>query len=87
MTLTVTKKEVKEIELSFPVYKKYYSSYYKGISEKEWITVMPLISSIGVDCEQPYGIDKVLTEGEDVNVNEFNQVFSEVFNKIKNYQP
>jgi len=86
MTLTVTKKEVQEIELSFPVYKKLDSSYYKGISESEWIQLMPLISGITI-TDGPYGLDKVLTEGEDVNVNEFNQVFAEVFNKIKNHQP
>jgi len=86
MTLTVTKKETKEIELSFPVYKKLDSSYYKGISENQWIQLMPVVSGV-IIIEHPLYLDKVLTLGEDVEVNEFNQVFSEVFNKIKNYQP
>lgn len=86
MTLIVTKKETKEIELSFPVYKKLDGSYFKGISENKWIQLMPIISGV-IITDSPLFLDKALTEGEDVNVDEFNQVFAEVFNKIKNHQP
>jgi len=86
MTLTVTKKETQEIEITFPLYKKLGNKFYKGISEKEWIQLMPNISCVMV-YDSPYQLDEVLMEGKDIAPEQFNQVFSEVFNKIKNYQP
>jgi len=86
MKLTITKTELEEVEMKFPVYKKHSSNYYKGISEKEWVCVIPIISSISVS-ENIYQLDRILINGEDVPEEEFNSVFIEVFSKIKTYKP
>lgn len=86
MKLTVTKTETQEVEINFPLYKKHSGSYYKGISEQEWLQLMPNIKSISV-CSSPYQLDRVLTSGEDITEEEFNEKFMEVFNEIESYKP
>jgi hypothetical protein len=52
ITRTITKKETQEIEITFPVYKKLSTGYYKVISEKESIQILPSINCISV-CDYP----------------------------------
>jgi hypothetical protein len=86
MKLTVKKTETQEIEITFPVFKKDSGKYFAGISEKEWIRVMPIISGIYI-TDAPYELDDIMTKGEDITEDEFNEKFIEVFNKIKSYKP
>jgi hypothetical protein len=85
ITRTITKKETQEIEITFPVYKKLSTAYYKVISEKESIQILPPINCISVCI--PYELDEILSEGTDITEDEFNEKFIEVFNKIKAYKP
>jgi hypothetical protein len=80
-----TKTETQEIDVSFPMFKKHSTCYYWGISEKEWVEIMPNIK--GINIIEPYDVAKVLTEGIDITEDEFNEKFIEVFNKIKSYKP
>jgi disulfide oxidoreductase YuzD len=86
MKLTVTKTETQEIDITFPVYKTHSGNYYKGISENEWIQLMPVISGIYI-ASAPYRLDDIITKGKDVSEDAFNEKFIEVFNKIKSYKP
>jgi hypothetical protein len=85
MKLTVVKTETQEVEITFPVYKKHSGNYFRGISETEWVELMPRISCISI-CE-PYELGRVLTDGIDITEDEFNEKFIEVFNKIKAHKP
>jgi hypothetical protein len=85
ITRTITKKETQEIEITLPAYKKHLNGYYKVISEKDAIQILPLINCISVS--DVYGLDEILSEGKDITEDEFNEKFIEVFNKIKAYKP
>jgi hypothetical protein len=85
LTVTTKKTETREIEVTFPVYKKRSTCYYWGISEKEWVEIMPNIN--GINISEPYDVADVLTDGIDITEDEFNEKFIEVFNKIKAYKP
>jgi hypothetical protein len=84
MKIKVTETKEKEIEISFPIYKKNIAHYYKAIDEKQTIVVMRGWDDSTMAIDYRNALPLSLFENEDGNEQEFNEWFNTAITKIHN---
>jgi hypothetical protein len=84
MKIKVTETHEKEIEISFPIYKKNIAHYYKAINEKQTIVVMRGWDDSAMTIDYRNSLPLSLFENEDGNEQEFNEWFNTAITKIHN---
>lgn len=91
MTITIEKTETIELDVQFPLYKKYGSSIHWIMDENNWVEVdesdVQSRKKIVIHSQKPAWHDLVLLQGIDVTPQQFNTAFMNVLDIINSKSP